>query len=51
MPTVGWALQHQLAMRNNTSQTWPQASLIEAIPQLRVSLPSYVQICIKKTKI
>lgn len=44
MPTVGWALQHQL-------QTWPQASLIEPIHQLRVSLPSYVQICIKKTKI
>lgn len=44
MPTVGWVLQHQL-------QIWLQASLIETIHQLRVSLPSYVQICIKKMKI
>lgn len=45
-PAVGWALFHQLSLRN-ASRTCSQANLIEVALQLRSPLSRWLQVCVK----
>lgn len=47
-PAVSWALLHQLAIQKiMPPKTWPQAYLMETIPQLRLSSPRYAEVTTK----
>lgn len=42
LPTMGWVLLYQLL---ESSQMYPQAKLIQAIPQIRLSLSGNPRLC------
>lgn len=47
LPMVGCAFLHQLAIKKITLQTFPQASLVKAVPLQKVPLPWYVKLTSK----
>lgn len=48
--TTYWATLHQLSIKTMYPKTCPKANLTGSIPQLRASLPWYVLVCVKWTK-
>lgn len=50
LPTVSWALQHQLLIKKVFLQTCPQANPMEVIPPLRVPLSQVTLVCVKMTQ-